>query len=166
MSLTGWLLEQLHELRHSNGKQRVRIFGPLDLVGVRATIALNFLDPDGEPVDFRHTEACAARQHLAANRLATATQARARSPTKSHKTSWPDASRAIRRFLTPSYTSGSNGTAARRPTRCAFSLGVASSFADVYRFMHFAQQFKIAGMRRLRPAAKLDPHAASEPDLA
>jgi selenocysteine lyase/cysteine desulfurase len=51
--LTGWLLDRLADLRHGNGAPIVRVYGPTDLAGRGATVALNFLDPAGNVVDER-----------------------------------------------------------------------------------------------------------------
>ena len=45
MCLTGWLLEALGALRHSNGTPIVRIYGPAGTDRRGATIAMNFFDP-------------------------------------------------------------------------------------------------------------------------
>jgi selenocysteine lyase/cysteine desulfurase len=60
--LTGWLLDRLGTLTHSNGNAMVRIYGPRDTVGRGGTVAFNFLDPAGNVVDERliETEAAAA----------------------------------------------------------------------------------------------------------
>ncbi len=49
--LTGWLLEQLLELRHSNGQPAVRIYGPITTEKRGGTIAFNFCDPSGVILD-------------------------------------------------------------------------------------------------------------------
>jgi selenocysteine lyase/cysteine desulfurase len=51
--LTGWLLDRLTALRHGNGAPMVRIYGPSDLDSRGATVAFNFLDPAGQVVDER-----------------------------------------------------------------------------------------------------------------
>ena len=45
-ALTGWLLDQLLELRHSNGASLVRVFGPTTTYMRGATITANFYDPE------------------------------------------------------------------------------------------------------------------------
>ena len=45
MCLTGWLLEALAALRHSNGSPLVRIYGPASTDRRGATIAMNFSTP-------------------------------------------------------------------------------------------------------------------------
>ena len=49
--LTGWLLEQLLALRHSNGQPVVRIYGPITTQWRGGTIALNFYDTVGTVLD-------------------------------------------------------------------------------------------------------------------
>ncbi len=45
--LTGWVLEQLLELRHSNGHPMVRIYGPTTTEGRGGTVTFNLYDPQG-----------------------------------------------------------------------------------------------------------------------
>ena len=47
-SLTGWLLEALISLEHSNGTPLVKIYGPLTTDDRGGTITLNFFDTSGE----------------------------------------------------------------------------------------------------------------------
>jgi selenocysteine lyase/cysteine desulfurase len=51
--LTGWLLECLGLLRHSNGAPMVRLYGPAEVTGRGGTISFNFLDQAGQVVDER-----------------------------------------------------------------------------------------------------------------
>lgn len=46
-NLTGWLLENLIEMKHSNGANLVKVYGPLDTQARGGTIALNFFDAHG-----------------------------------------------------------------------------------------------------------------------
>jgi len=49
--LTGWLLDQLLALRHSNGQPVVRIYGPTTTERRGGTIAFNCCDPSGQVLD-------------------------------------------------------------------------------------------------------------------
>lgn len=49
--LTGWLLENMLALRHSNGQPVVRIYGPISTEMRGGTIAFNFYDPTGNLLD-------------------------------------------------------------------------------------------------------------------
>jgi selenocysteine lyase/cysteine desulfurase len=58
--LTGWLLDQLGQLRHGNGRPVARIYGPVDGDRRGATVTFNFLDPAGNLVDERLVSRAAA----------------------------------------------------------------------------------------------------------
>ena len=49
--LTGWLLENLRALHHTNGTPVVRIYGPTTLEKRGGTIAFNVYNPAGHPLD-------------------------------------------------------------------------------------------------------------------
>ena len=61
MCLTGWLLDALGALRHSNGSPVVRIYGPAGTDRRGATIAMNFFDPAGVLIDSVRVERRANR---------------------------------------------------------------------------------------------------------
>ena len=48
--LTGWLLDQLTTLRHSNGRPMTRIHGPTDVTMRGGTISTSWYDPTGVPI--------------------------------------------------------------------------------------------------------------------
>ncbi len=62
--LTEELLETLQALRHTNGAQTAVIYGPADRDRRGATIAFNFLHPDGRIVDERYVERLAREQQI------------------------------------------------------------------------------------------------------
>lgn len=51
--LTGWLLDTLLSLQHSNGRPLVEVYGPRSTDRRGGTIALNFFSPDGSMIDER-----------------------------------------------------------------------------------------------------------------
>src|SRR5262249_22910055 len=59
-----WLLEQLQQLRHSNGRPATRIYGPTSWDRRGATIAFNFLHPDGSAIDERLVDRLAAEERI------------------------------------------------------------------------------------------------------
>jgi len=61
--LTGWLLDNLTELKHSNGTQLARVYGPTKLDGRGGAVTVNFYDQDNKLIDHRLIE----RQANAAN---------------------------------------------------------------------------------------------------
>jgi selenocysteine lyase/cysteine desulfurase len=60
MCLTGWMLDQLSGLRHSNGAPLVSVYGPSTIMRRGATIALNLLTPEGRIVDERVVQQAAS----------------------------------------------------------------------------------------------------------
>jgi selenocysteine lyase/cysteine desulfurase len=54
--LTGWLLDNLLALRHSNGQPLVRVYGPHTTHRRGGTVTFNFYDADGHAVDHRIVE--------------------------------------------------------------------------------------------------------------
>jgi selenocysteine lyase/cysteine desulfurase len=51
--LTGWLLESLGRLKHSNGSPLIRLYGPADMTRRGGTVSFNFLDQAGRVIDER-----------------------------------------------------------------------------------------------------------------
>ncbi len=51
--LTGWLLDRLRRLRHSDGAPMVRLYGPAGVTGRGGTVSFNFLDRAGQVIDER-----------------------------------------------------------------------------------------------------------------
>jgi molybdenum cofactor sulfurtransferase len=62
--LTGWLLEKLSTLQHSNGNPVVKIYGPTTIENRGGTIAMNFFDPDGHFVDHMLVEEKANKKNI------------------------------------------------------------------------------------------------------
>ncbi len=62
--LTGWLLDNLLALRHSNGAALIRLYGPLDTHLRGSTVTVNFYDPDGQYFDHRLVEAEANKANI------------------------------------------------------------------------------------------------------
>jgi selenocysteine lyase/cysteine desulfurase len=64
--LTGWFLDRLRRLEHSDGTPMIRIYGPTDTKARGGTIAFNFLDAAGNVFDERlvAAESAAARISL------------------------------------------------------------------------------------------------------
>ena len=67
--LTDWLLKQLLDLRHGNGRPMVRIYGPVTTAGRGGTVTMNVYDADGNLLDYRRVEELASLERLAAHRL-------------------------------------------------------------------------------------------------
>ena len=55
-SLTGWLLDNLTSLKHSNGLPLVRVYGPTSLDQRGGAVTVNFYDRDDKALDHRFIE--------------------------------------------------------------------------------------------------------------
>jgi selenocysteine lyase/cysteine desulfurase len=54
--LTGWLLSELTALCHDNGRSLVHVYGPLNTQQRGGTVTLNLFDPQGRFIDHRRVE--------------------------------------------------------------------------------------------------------------
>jgi selenocysteine lyase/cysteine desulfurase len=137
-ALTAWLLEQLQSLRHTNGAPVILVYGPADTIERGGTIAVNMLDPAGTTWDCWEVERLANRRNLSlrsgchcnpgAREVALgfeATELAARFACK-HELTYAE----FVHFIQPSI----QGVV-------RVSLGLASTFHDVYRFLAFAREF-------------------------
>ena len=140
--LTAWLLSELLELRHSNGRPMVRIYGPANTIGRGGTITLNFYDPDGHLLDYRRVEELASVQRISlrtgcfCNPGAGET---AEGLTESDMLAAvaSDVDMTLPRFLQVIQHRGGKSAGAIR-----VSLGLVSNFADVDAFLEFAAGFR------------------------
>jgi selenocysteine lyase/cysteine desulfurase len=137
--LTGWLLDQLMTLRHDNGRPLVQVYGPVNTQQRGGTITFNFYDPNGHFIDHRWVEQQANQAKIS---LRTGC------------------------FCNPGGGELALGISAEELTACfgppkerltidefrrcidakssgavRISVGLVSTFEDVYRFVQFAQGF-------------------------
>ncbi len=136
-ALSSHLLEALGGLRHSNGAPAATIYGPRDVDRRGATIAFNFLHPDGRIVDERYVDRL-ARRHTISLRTGCFCN--------------PGAGEVAFTISRETLVGGEFGdamslddyiSAIGLPSGGAVrvSLGIASNFADVHRFGAFAREF-------------------------
>ncbi|HZB06067.1 MAG TPA: aminotransferase class V-fold PLP-dependent enzyme [Thermoleophilaceae bacterium] len=137
-SLGTWLLDQLQRLRHSDGTPATRIYGPGTWDRRGATMAFNFLHPDGRVVDERFVDIVAA-----AHRISLRTGCFCNSGAGEIAFSLSRDTLIGAEFedgmILDDYRERigmPTGGAVR------LSLGLASNFADAHRFMRFATEFR------------------------
>jgi selenocysteine lyase/cysteine desulfurase len=63
-TLTGWLLENLTQMKHSAGKPLVRLFGPNSAEGRGGAVTVNFYDQNGKAIDHRFIESEANKVNI------------------------------------------------------------------------------------------------------
>jgi selenocysteine lyase/cysteine desulfurase len=145
--LTDWLITRLLALQHSNGRPMVRLYGPASMVQRGGTLTLNFYDPGGHLLDYRRIEELAAQVNISlrtgcfCNPGAGET---AEDITEEDLRAGIDAVGAeitLHRFLNFMQERGGMSTGTRSGKSAGairVSLGLASNFADVARFMAFS----------------------------
>jgi selenocysteine lyase/cysteine desulfurase len=138
-----WLLEELESLRHSDGSPLVQVFGPADGECRGATIALYLVDPDGEPYDVYDVEAAAARERISVRSGCFCNpgdgEVAHRITRADVESCFSDPSAAITLQQCQQRIEDATG---KVPNTIRVSLGLASDFGDVYRFMAFAESYR------------------------
>lgn len=62
--LTGWLLSNLTEMKHSSGVSLVKTYGPTDTSDRGGAVTVNFYDPQGRAIDHRSIEEGANQKNI------------------------------------------------------------------------------------------------------
>jgi selenocysteine lyase/cysteine desulfurase len=141
--LTGWLITQLLALRHGNGRPLVRLYGPANMVQRGGTVTVNLYDPEGHLVDYRRVEELAAQAGIS---LRTGCFCNPGAGETAEGITEDDLQAGVGevgsainlpRFLQFLHQRGGKSAGAIR-----VSLGLASNFADVERFLAFASGFR------------------------
>jgi selenocysteine lyase/cysteine desulfurase len=138
--LTDWLLSSLVDLRHRGGAPLVHLYGPQTTERRGGTIALNFRDAAGRPIDHRRIEQLAADAGIS---LRTGCFCNPGAGEAALEISKPE---LVACFAQPNdrltlddfrrCIDGKDSGAVR------ISLGVASNFEDVDRFLRFARSLR------------------------
>jgi molybdenum cofactor sulfurtransferase len=136
-SLGRWLLETMQRLEHADGSPAIRIYGPTTWDRRGGTIAFNFLHPDGRVVDERLVDRVAA-EHNISLRTGCFCNPGAGEVAFSISKERLLAERFEEGTILDDYL-GLVGMPTGGAVRV--SLGIATNFADVYRFMAFANEF-------------------------
>ena len=140
--LTEWLLQSLLELRHTNGRPLVRIYGPLTSAARGGIVTMNFYDPEGHLLDYRRVEELATQNRIS---LRTGCFCNPGAGEAAEGLTANDVSAALEesadmtmpRFLQIITHRGGKSAGAIR-----VSLGLASNFGDVDAFVKFAASLR------------------------
>jgi molybdenum cofactor sulfurtransferase len=140
--LAGWLLEELLALRHTNGRAMVRIYGPATTQARGGTVTLNLYDPQGHLVDYRRVEELAGAENIS---LRTGCFCNPGAGEIAEGLTEEDmragftmgAEINLLSFVRLMQERGHKSAGAIRA-----SIGLASNFADVWRFLRFIAGFR------------------------
>jgi molybdenum cofactor sulfurtransferase len=138
MCLTGWLIEQLLELQHSNGEPVIRLYGPPNTFMRGGTVQVNFFDPDSYMIDCNDVERMANEERISlragchcnpgAREIALGFSEDELVACFSNKDAM-----TFEQFL---HVIDGKTTGALRA-----SIGLVTTFADVYKYVEFARTF-------------------------
>jgi selenocysteine lyase/cysteine desulfurase len=139
--LTAWLLDALTGLRHSNGRGLVQVHGPTDTAARGGTVTFLVRDRDGHPVDDRRVEELANRAGIS---LRTGCFCNPGAGEIAHRLGAETMRKWFVRDEPMSFLELRDRLFAEHALLVAavrVSVGIATTFADVYRFMCFMQGF-------------------------
>ena len=140
--LTGWLLDQLTTLKHSNGRPMVHIHGPSNLDMRGGTITMSFFDNNMRPISGQIIEQLAAEANIS---LRTGCFC---NPGSGEATFQLPESLMKSFFIADEGMNFSelveviNQAQGVDVSAVRISVGLVSNFPDVYRFMQFAAGFR------------------------
>jgi selenocysteine lyase/cysteine desulfurase len=140
--LTGWLLQELLALRHTNGRAMVRIYGPADTQARGGTVTINLYDPQGHLLDYRRVEEMAGKEGIS---LRTGCFCNPGAGETAENLTEEDmragftmgAEINLLSFVRLMQERGHKSAGAIRA-----SIGLATNFADVWRFLQFVAGFR------------------------
>jgi molybdenum cofactor sulfurtransferase len=140
--LTGWLLDELLALRHSNGRAMVRIYGPSNTQARGGTVTLNLYDSQGHLLDYRRVEELAGAEGISlrtgcfcnpgAGEIA---EGLTEEDMRAAFTLGPDIN--LLGFLRMMQERGHKSAGSIRA-----SIGLVTNFADVWHFLRFIAGFR------------------------
>ncbi len=139
--LTGWLLDALAGLRHQGGRRLVRIHGPHRSAERGGTVAFSMYDRDGRRIDDLRVEQLANRAGIS---LRTGCFCNPGAAEAAHRLGAEHMRQWFGRAESMSYLDLRDRIwieQGRLPSAIRISVGVATNFADVYRFVCFLQRF-------------------------
>jgi selenocysteine lyase/cysteine desulfurase len=139
--LTDWLLDQMTAIQHSNGTPLIQIFGPTNMEERGGTIAFSLDDPKGMRLDYRKVETLANREKIS---LRTGCFCNPGTGEIAHNLTREEMAQAFNRSEPMSFDDffdWARREHGRNPSTIRISVGIASNFVDIYRFMNFLASF-------------------------
>ncbi len=140
--LTGWLLEELLALRHSNHRALVRLYGPATTAARGGTIALNLYDSEGHLLDYRRVEQLAGEAGISLRTgcfcnpgTGEAAEGLTEDDMRAGLAVGPD-------INLPAFTRLLRERGHKSAGAIRASVGLATNFADVWRFVQFVSGFR------------------------
>jgi molybdenum cofactor sulfurtransferase len=141
--LTAWLLDQLVSLRHRNGRQLIRLYGPATAENRGGAVTMNFYDDQDQVINHLEVEEAASQANISLRTGCFCNPGGGETALELSKTELIGCFRDTGDAKPPRFTAedfrlcvDGKSTGAVR-----VSVGLASNFRDVYRFTEFARGF-------------------------
>ncbi len=138
VSLSAWLLENLTAIRHKNGTPVVEVYGPHDTKMRGGTIAMNFHDPTGKVFNFHEIEESAGRFNIS---LRTGCFCNPGAGEIAFGLTKSDMSDCFENEERASFEQCIIASKGKTAGAVRVSLGIASNFSDLYRFLEYCRTF-------------------------
>jgi selenocysteine lyase/cysteine desulfurase len=140
--LTEWLLRELLDLRHSNGRHMVRIYGPATMEMRGGTLTMNCYDPEGHLLDYRRVEELAGLARISMRTGCFCNPGAGEIAEGLTEDDMQAAAEADTRMTLPRFVQLMQRRGGKSAGAMRVSLGIASNARDVVRFFTF-----ISGLR-------------------
>ena len=136
--LTGWLIDALTRLRHSNGAPVVRVYGPAGTYMRGGTVQVNFFDPDGRLIDCTTVERMANEARIS---LRAGCHCNPGAREVALELAEDEMVACFRDKDSETYEQFLHVIDGKTTGALRASLGIATTFADVYAYARFARTF-------------------------
>ena len=140
--LSGWLLDQFTTLRHSNGAPLVRLFGPATPDRRGGTLAFYLMDAAGAVFDVRRVEALAGEQRISLRSGCFCNPGAGEVAHDLHRDEMASCFSGGAPLAFSDFLTLIQARTGKTPSTLRVSLGLASNFADVHRFVAFVETFR------------------------
>jgi molybdenum cofactor sulfurtransferase len=141
MCATDWLLKHLMALHHGNGAPLIHLYGPANTDQRGGTVTINFFDPDGRLFDYRQVESEANTVGIS---LRTGCFCNPGAGEQAHgltESELRDCFQRDERMTFEEFITVMSGRVKDAVGGVRVSVGLATSFEDLYRFLAFAETF-------------------------
>ena len=141
--LTGWLVHELPRLRHANGNQLVRLYGPASVEMRGGTVTMNLYDASGQVIDHLRVEDEASRHGISLRTGCFCNPGGGEVALELSRTeligcfTQPQVNET-QRFTPDDFRLCVDG---KSTGAVRVSVGIVSDFRDVWRFVEFAKGF-------------------------
>lgn len=139
--LTDWLINNLLELRHSNGNPLIYLYGPANTTMRGGTVTINFYDAEGNWIDFRSVEAQANERNISLRTGCFCNPGAGENALGLTKEELTDCFGNEERMSFEEFIRAMHGKGEDAVGAVRVSVGLATNFNDVYQFIEFAKTF-------------------------